>query len=172
MEIFALARGGEGDSVFVDVGANTGHYSLQLARLGYSKVIAIEPAPAVLDALSFNVAANGMQDRITIVPLCIGSGKDMTLYFEDDADGGKWGGSSVVRKSGTPITVKSKPLLDIVQGENVRRIGGMKVDVEGFEDVVLSDFFANAPRELHPKVIVVEHNRVLAIGARKSQAQT
>ena len=160
-EIFALARGSADDSAFVDVGANTGHYSLQLARLGYSKIIAIEPAPVVLDALSFNVAANGMQEKITIVPLCIGSGEDMELYFEGEDGGGNWGGSSVVRKSTAPITVKSKPLLDVVQGENVRRIGGMKVDVEGFEDAVLSDFFAGAPRELHPKVIVVEDNRDL-----------
>ena len=153
-EILALACGREGDSAFVDVGANTGHYSLQLARLGYSKIIAIEPAPVILDALSFNVAANGMQNVITIVPLCIGNGDDVTFYFND----GNWGLSSTVQQTAKPATMKSKPLLDIIQGENVRRIGGMKLDIEGFEDRALSDFFASAPRKLYPKIIVVEHN--------------
>jgi hypothetical protein len=37
------------ESVFIDIGANTGYYSLTLAQRGFSRILAIEPNPTTLN---------------------------------------------------------------------------------------------------------------------------
>lgn len=141
------------DAAFVDVGANTGYYSLNLARQGCFRIIAIEPNPPTLQLLRFNVQANDLGSRITIVPLAAGSGEDVPFYCP-----GSLGSASVFSdwRRSEPIVVHSKPILAIMQEQGVERIGGMKVDIEGFEDQVLFPFFASAPRSLWPSVVVIE----------------
>ena len=53
---------------FVDVGANIGTSTIPaLTALGAARAIAVEPAKANLRLLRANVAANGLDDRVTIV---------------------------------------------------------------------------------------------------------
>ena len=82
-EIDALAKAADTsqqDKIFVDIGANTGHYSLSLAQRGFTKIIAIEPNPPTLKHLYFNVKINNLESVITIVPLCIGDGTKTPFY--------------------------------------------------------------------------------------------
>lgn len=37
------------------------------------------------------------------------------------------------------------------------RVDALKIDVEGFEDRVLTGFFREAPRSLWPQAVVIEH---------------
>jgi len=39
----------------------------------------------------------------------------------------------------------------------VAKVDGLKIDVEGFEDRVLTRFFRDAPQALWPHAVVIEH---------------
>lgn len=151
-EIEALAA--SGGKVFVDIGANTGYYSLTIASKGFDKVLSIEPNPPTVKRLQYNVEINNLQAKIKIVPLCVGSEGYVNFYCD-----GSLGSASVISENNniTPITIESKSLIDILSMEKISSIDGMKIDVEGIEDQVLIPFFETAPIELWPKVLVLEH---------------
>jgi FkbM family methyltransferase len=148
-----LTRGG----VFVDVGANVGTYSLALARdVGASgKVIAIEPHPVTHARLSFNHAASGF-GQVKLVQAAAGA-EDGELLIETDGD--NLGASHIVSgdTSGTAIRVPSLRLQRILEEAGVISVDALKIDVEGYEDRVLTGFFKQAPRALWPRAVVIEH---------------
>src|SRR2546428_8089329 len=69
-----LARAPNGDSVFVDVGAHVGKYTILAARLLGSggRVGAIEPEPAHFAAVPFNVALHGLHNLQAVHAGCLG----------------------------------------------------------------------------------------------------
>lgn len=154
-EIDHLAKACQGPgSVFVDVGANTGHYALTLAQLGCQKVLAIEPNPPTLSLLRFNVAANAFDSIIAIEPVCVGKHGKVQLYCT-----GGLGAASIVRQAdqATPVLVDSHPLLDLISRQGLTRIDALKIDVEGAEDLALIPFFESAPKQLWPGMVVIEN---------------
>jgi FkbM family methyltransferase len=59
----------EGRDTIVDVGAHIGTTSIAAVRShGFARAVAIEPDPAHLPLLRANVALNGLDDRIAVVP--------------------------------------------------------------------------------------------------------
>ena len=144
------------DKVFIDIGANTGHYSLSLAKRGFTKIIAIEPNPPTLELLTFNVSINDFDEIITIVPLCIGDGNKVAFY-----GGSGLGTASVIREISDispPIYLETETLINILNKQNIVKIDSMKIDIEGFEDQALFPFFDEAPLKLWPRYIVIEPN--------------
>jgi FkbM family methyltransferase len=143
--------------VFVDVGANVGTYAMALARhVGAGgKVIAIEPHPVTHARLAFNRAASGFT-QVTLVAAAAGPA-DGELMIE--TDGGNLGASRIVAAEGAggAIRVPSRRLQRIVEDAAVGQIDALKIDVEGFEDRVLTGFFGEAPEWLWPRVVVIEH---------------
>jgi FkbM family methyltransferase len=143
--------------VFVDVGANVGTYALALARhVGTSgKVIAIEPHPVTHARLAFNRSASGFT-QVVLVAAAAGPA-DGELLIETDGD--NLGASHIVSgdRAGNAIRVPSLRLLRILEDAGVRRVDALKIDVEGFEDRVLTGFFSAAPQALWPRAIVIEH---------------
>ena len=146
-------RGG----VFVDVGANVGTYAMALARQVGSggKVIAIEPHPVTHARLAFNRAASGFT-QVDLVAAAAGP-SDGELLIETDGD--NLGASRIV--SGEPssraIRVPSMRLQRILDDAGVTHVDALKIDVEGFEDRVLTGFFRDAPQSLWPRAVVIEH---------------
>jgi FkbM family methyltransferase len=143
--------------VFVDVGANVGTYAMVLARqVGASgKVIAIEPHPVTHARLAFNRAASGYAQ---IILLAAAAGpSDGELMIETDGD--NLGASHIVsgESSGNAIRVPSLRLQRILDDAAVNRVETLKIDVEGFEDRVLTGFFKQAPPSLWPRAVVIEH---------------
>jgi FkbM family methyltransferase len=143
--------------VFVDVGANVGTYALALARdVGAEgKVIAIEPHPVTHARLAFNRAASGF-DQAKLVQAAAGA-DDGELLIETDGD--NLGASHIVTSdaSGKSIRVPSLRLLRILEQAGATHVDALKIDVEGFEDRVLTGFFRDAPRSLWPRAVVIEH---------------
>jgi FkbM family methyltransferase len=144
--------------VFVDVGANVGTYAMVLARhVGVSgKVIAIEPHPVTHARLAFNRAASGFT-QVILVAAAAGA-SDGTLLIETDGD--NLGASHVVTEaiSGRgAIKVASLRLQRILEQASVSHVDALKIDVEGFEDRVLTGFFKEAPQRLWPRAVVIEH---------------
>jgi hypothetical protein len=46
-----------------------------------------------------------------------------------------------------------------LQSERVETVDALKIDVEGFEDVILSPFFRDAPPQMLPGLIIIEDCR-------------
>jgi len=143
--------------VFVDVGANVGTYALALAgHVGIGgKVIAIEPHPVTHARLAFNRSASGLS-QVSLVAAAAGP-SDGELLIETDGD--NLGASHIVsgERAGNAIKVPSLRLQRILDDAGVSRVDALKIDVEGFEDRVLTGFFKAAPQALWPRAIVIEH---------------
>ena len=82
---------------------------------------------------------------------------DGELLIETDGD--NLGASHIVsgEASGKAIRVPSLRLQRILEEAGVSHVDALKIDVEGFEDRVLTGFFANAPQSLWPRAVVIEH---------------
>jgi FkbM family methyltransferase len=143
--------------VFVDVGANVGTYAMPLARhVGESgKVIAIEPHPVTHARLSFNRAASGFT-QVVLVAAAAGAA-DGELMIETDGD--NLGASHIVsgERPGNAIKVPSLRLQRILADAGAIHVDALKIDVEGYEDRVLTGFFKEAPSSLWPRAVVIEH---------------
>jgi FkbM family methyltransferase len=143
--------------VFVDVGANVGTYALALAQNvgAEGKVIAIEPHPLTHARLAFNSAASRFA-QVRLVQAAAGAG-DGELLIETDGD--NLGASHIVASdnSGKAIKVPSLRLQRILDEADVTQVDALKIDVEGFEDRVLTGFFRDAPSTLWPRGVVIEH---------------
>jgi FkbM family methyltransferase len=143
--------------VFVDVGADVGTYAMVLARhVGASgKVIAIEPHPVTHARLAFNRAASGFT-QVSLVAAAAGP-SDGELMIETDGD--NLGASHIVsgEPAGNAIRVPSLRLRRILDDAGAGRVDALKIDVEGYEDRVLTGFFKQAPQALWPRAVVIEH---------------
>ena len=153
---FLRAHTPEG-GVFVDVGANVGTYAMVLARhVGATgKVIAIEPHPVTHARLAFNRAASGFTQVILIAAAAGPS--DGELMIETDGD--NLGASHIVSGEHAvhAIRVPSLRLQRLLGDAGVDHVDALKIDVEGFEDRVLTGFFKEAPQRLWPRAVVIEH---------------
>jgi FkbM family methyltransferase len=143
--------------VFVDVGANVGTYAMVLARhVGANgKVIAIEPHPVTFARLSFNNAASRFT-QVNLVAAAAGPA-DGELMIETDGD--NLGASHIVTGAAArdAIKVPSWRLQRILDEAGVSKVDALKIDVEGFEDRVLTGFFRDAPVSLWPRAVAIEH---------------
>ena len=82
---------------------------------------------------------------------------DGELLIETDGD--NLGASHIVASdnSGKAIRVPSLRLQRILDEAGVGQVDALKIDVEGFEDRVLTGFFRDAPSSLWPRAVVIEH---------------
>jgi FkbM family methyltransferase len=147
---FLLAGLGAG-STYVDIGANSGFFVVKIAaaRKAQCRILAIEPNPAILPSLRLNVASAG--DSVTIVDCAVGAEEGIARFHSSASNLGE---SSFAANG--EIEVPVRPLLAIVTTAGLDRIDALKIDVEGFEDQALLPFFAQAPRQLWPRRIVME----------------
>lgn len=143
---------------FIDVGANAGTYALPMARHVGSggRVIAIEPHPVMVARLTFNKVASG-GDNVTIVAAAAGDADGELMIATDNENVGAshvWSGAGAGNDA---IRVPAMRLLRIVQDHGIEKIDSLKIDVEGYEDRVLTGFFRDCPEALWPHVVAIEH---------------
>jgi hypothetical protein len=76
-----------------------------------------------------------------------------------ETDGDNLGASHIVSggRAGNAIRVPSLRLQRILGDAGVAQVDALKIDVEGFEDRVLTGFFQDAPQALWPRAVVIEH---------------
>ncbi len=126
----------EGD-IFVDIGAASCRlYSLFAARKvgNNGKVVAIEPIPEIARRARFNANANGF-DQISVRENALGTvDTTITLHVNEQQFGRSCMATTCV---GRPIDVAMATPAFRRGFESVNRIDALKIDVEGYEDLVL-----------------------------------
>ena len=143
------------DSIFVDIGANAGIYTLTAAATG-ATVLAIEPNPEVLERLHYNLTANGLSKQVTTLQKGVVNAKGA---FELKLDPRNLGGSSLVAShSGPSVTIECDLLENLLIDAGITRIDILKIDIEGAEDQALIPFFQHAPAKLYPDWIIIENS--------------
>lgn len=122
------------DSVFIDIGAHIGKYTLLAARKG-ALVIAVEPHPLNFYYLKKAVHKNMLEQKVICVnAAAYNSRQKLRLYLSRSSDS-----HSILFKPrmGKSIEVLGLPLDYIVKRLKLRRIDLIKIDVEGAELQVL-----------------------------------
>ena len=140
------------DSVFWDIGANVGVFSIYTSLAKKVKVIAVEPSFMNLDLLFRNIQRNKIQEFITIVPLALSSSSKEQDFFMSKM-GMDWGGAhnssgrNILQDGSKMIgAITSKQLSvsldDLCEKFDLAKPTHMKVDVDGLESEVLAGAIA------------------------------
>jgi FkbM family methyltransferase len=144
--------------VFVDVGANVGAYSMWVGKIigPTGRIMAVEPQPSVLARLRANMALN--PDFNVIIFPCGAGSRDGKINLSVGST--NEGGASMATGDGGGETVQVfvRPLLDMVEEAGFERIDALKIDVEGYEDMALLPFFKAAPKDLWPRLLILERS--------------
>jgi len=143
------------DSVFVDIGANAGVYSLVAAKkiTSAGKIIAIEPNPLMVERFKTNLRFNNKEDLVDIIESGVA---DKAGEFELAIDAKNMGSSSIINDyGGEKIKIKCYPLLELIENRT-GKIDILKIDVEGADALVMNAFLSTAPKHLFPRYIMIE----------------
>ena len=136
----------EKGSVFYDIGANVGIYSLYSAYKSDVHVFAFEPAAPCYYVLNKNIELNGLDGQISA--LCVAF-SDVTcldsLYMEGFSFGKamNYFGASVEHRQERAVQADFKQgMVGLTVDEFVERMGGpvpqhIKIDVDGIEDKII-----------------------------------
>lgn len=145
------------DSIFLDIGGNSGFYSLWASRLvekGRGRIVTFEPNPVMFERLLFNARQNELEDFIEAQPIGLAD-KDTSFYLSLNPT--NLGGASLINEYGQGgVEVQCRPLLDVAKDLEIERIDFIKIDIEGAEPLVLNPFFENAPKQMFPKFVLIE----------------
>jgi FkbM family methyltransferase len=120
------------DSLFVDVGANAGSYSVLAAGVAGSRVLALEPVPGTFARLVANLELNGLTERVRALNVAAGSAEG-ALAFTSGSDVTNHALHPSEADSGS-IVVPVSRIDDVLAGEVPELV---KVDVEGYEYAVI-----------------------------------
>jgi FkbM family methyltransferase len=125
--------------IFVDIGANTGIYTIKAAKFFTGKggvVIALEPFPDVLAILYHNILANGF-DNVRLRSFCVGErAHAATLWMNFNRPAS----FSIVQRDekASYLSTLILTLDEAFAWEGLDRLDYIKIDVEGAEAQVLS----------------------------------
>jgi FkbM family methyltransferase len=146
---------------FLDVGANTGLYSLIATAADHrAAAIAFEPVPVIAALLRDNLALNEGGARVTVDELAIGDARGVaTLHLPVPQPDGTIETSASLEPDfkediGATLEVRTCPLDDAWRDHGHPTVTMIKIDVEGSEARVLSG--AREVIAAHQPVISVE----------------
>jgi FkbM family methyltransferase len=139
---------------FIDVGANTGLYSLFVAARADEDalIIAVEPQPEVKDWLAFNIAANGFKTIRHVDAAVAGGPGTVKLTLSDK----NRGAASIAHQGERTVDVPTLGLLDVMDRFGIEKADALKIDIEGAEEQALVPFFAKCPPDRLPSHIFME----------------
>ena len=158
-----IKQGLRKNSIFIDIGANVGIYTLTAAKyLGKGgKIISFEPNPEAFERLKYNISCQlkELMPDIEILNTGLSSKEEIiNLYLNE----GNLGEGSILEANSSQqhaVTIKCYPLLSILEEKNIHEIDFLKIDIEGAEDRVLLPFLRRASRQLLPKNIIIENSQ-------------
>lgn len=151
---------------FVDIGANTGYYSLMAAHANSSIIVhAFEPASGPFHFLEQNVALNRLQKRVFVHPIALSNQKGEVEFFEilnPSETFAKYNLSGVGGLKKTHTTqehslrkmVRAEALDEYSRSLSMGSVDLIKIDTEGTENLVLEG--ASAIIREHKPIIICE----------------
>jgi FkbM family methyltransferase len=160
------------DSTLWDVGANVGVYAVYAAKARGCNVLAFEPSVFNLELLARNVALNGLQDRITIVPVPLNEGPGVNRFRMSTTS---WGGALSsfahdVDQDGRSFTANFEYAMAGLSMDQARdrlelpQPTHIKIDVDGIEHFILSGAASVLGRAHSVLIEVNEEFREQALG--------
>ena len=157
-ELAVLDRFLEPSGVLMDIGANTGVYTLKAAKhlaMSGGTVIAVEPFSDVFGMLSYSVRRNRLRN-VRLRNLCVGASTRVTelwMNFERPHS------FSLLKTDQTALacSVLRVALDDLVTWEGVERLDYLKIDAEGSEGEIL--FGGQKTLAKYRPIIQVEVNK-------------
>lgn len=147
-----LYRGG----MFVDVGSSLGLYVVcmsDLVRQAGDRIVSIEPVLLNLDRQKANVALNGIGDLVDYIQVCLGATRGVVHLVADEVGGD----NNAFIAVGGGIACDVTPLDELAEERSWPRIGAMKIDVEGYDPLVIEG--ARGRIERDRPLLLVEFNR-------------
>jgi FkbM family methyltransferase len=141
----------EKEDVFLDVGANVGHYSLLMSGLKKCRSIAIEPVPKTYCKLKKQVDLNNLNALIEIKNIGV-SNEVSELFFSTD----KGTMDRIVDENYKNAVSVHVETIDSIVKNNIPI--AIKIDVEGYEKYVL-DGASETLRNEHLKIVILELNQ-------------
>ena len=151
------------EGVFFDVGANTGLYSLLVARASLrTSVYAFEPYPPARENLLVNITCNSLASRINVTEFALSERKGIQAMYIPLQDHGSIESSSSLNPDFKPeharvIQVKTITLDEYVQDNEINHLGLLKIDVESTEHQVIAGALETIKRNRPLIVLEVLH---------------
>lgn len=116
--------------IFLDVGANLGHYSLLLSGLKKCKSIAIEPVPNTFERLRGQIRNNRLEEFITALNKGVSNEKGELHFSTDKGTMNKIVSENYVKKQLVAVDC----IDSICENEPINIL---KIDAEGYEKFIL-----------------------------------
>lgn len=131
------------DDVLLDVGANVGLYSVAAAALSGCRVVGLEPFPVNVEAFRANVAANGLGDRVRILPIAASARSGAGRLSHDEAVPGVAAQAFHATGEAAPagkseMAVDGAAIDDLVASGAIPFPTHVKIDVDGNEGSVIA----------------------------------
>ncbi len=141
--------------VILDVGANTGAFSMLAVMNPAMRSYAFEPAPVTFEVLNKNISLNGLQDRVKTFQVALAD-KNGTASLKHP----KSGIASGLACIGKPLRfdewiefeVPVSTVDDVVGEQGIDRVDLIKIDTEGCELLVLKGA-QELIRKCHPGIL-------------------
>lgn len=145
-----------GPFTLLDVGASTGAYALLAQYLPNMRAWAFEPFAEACAVLHTNIWLNGLQERVTAVPLAISdqiSEQDFHVCEPPEVAGlSQLGGTPRADKQYHTVQVPATTIDAYCAAHGIDRVDVLKIDTEGGELAVLRGAMQVLQRD-HPLVI-------------------
>jgi FkbM family methyltransferase len=146
------------DSIFLDIRANIGFYSLYLAKNTNAKVFAFEPDEYNIAKFKHNIELNNLYN-ISILNYAIAD-KDETQKLRIKPNGRGSNSLNLPKRfqdrHDILQDINCKRLITALTENNIDKVSCMKIDIEGYELFLVQDFFIEENKHLFPKAIVIE----------------
>ncbi len=144
---------------FLDVGANTGYYSIIAAKSGAENVYSVEPYEPVFKSLVENVELNALKNKISVFPIALDDSSTTKQLFIPTQEHGSIETSASLSKSfkadhSSSITINTQTLDQFALDEGINQIDLIKIDVESMEINVLDG--ASKTIETNRPIIILE----------------
>ena len=126
------------DSVFIDIGANIGLYTLFAANAinENGQVISFEPFTPNFNSLTKNVSLNNFS-TICLEKMAIGAKDGLINLYYDEKEKNLGMASSITLEKGVQEEVKLTALDSYLETKSLAKIDLIKIDIEGFEYAAL-----------------------------------
>lgn len=135
-----------GAETILDIGANIGNHTLFFIKeCAAKKVYAFEPVKSTFEILQKNIAINGLKEQVVLHNFALGDhrGKGNIIYCKGDA-----GGNQIAADETGDAQIAA--LDDLCFAE---RIDFIKIDVEGYEEKVLTGAGKTLKKD-HPVIMI------------------